>query len=75
MTHGKKACLDAPESVANGQAIKPLTKIKAMDAPVKDKTEMGSNDLADSEMKIKTGSAISTTNLFDPARSGLMRLL
>ena len=37
--------------------------------------EIGSKDLADSEIKIKTGRATSTTNLLAPPRSGLTRRL
>jgi hypothetical protein len=70
MAHGKNACTEAPENFAKGQAIKPERKINTIDAPVNDRAEMGSNDLADNEIKIKTGSATSTTSLFAPPRSG-----
>jgi hypothetical protein len=46
-----------------------------MEAPVKDRAEIGSNDLADSEIKFNTGSATSTTSLVAPPRSGLARRL
>ena len=64
-----------PENFANGQAINPLRKIKTTDAPVNDRAEIGSNDFADREIKIKTGRATSTTNLLAPPRSGLTRRL
>ena len=75
ITHGKKACGDAPENLASGKAINPLSKISPMDTPVKVRAEAGLNDLADKEIKIKIGNAISTISLFDPDKSGLTRLL
>ena len=44
-----------------------------MDAPVKDKAVMGSNDLADKDTKMSAGNAMSTTNLLAPDKSGLTR--
>ena len=71
ITQGKNARAEAPENLANGQAINPLKTIRATDAAVNDSADTGSNDLADNEMKINTGSAMSTTSLFAPPRSGL----
>ena len=75
MTQGKNACRVAPDSLVKGQAINPLTRINAMEAPVNDSAEIGSKVLADSDIKIKTGSAKSTTSLLAPPRSGLTRRL
>jgi hypothetical protein len=75
MTQGKKASLDAPDNFANGQAINPLISIKTIEDAVNAIAEIGSNDLEDKEIKINTGSAISTTSLLEPLKSGFTRLL
>jgi hypothetical protein len=71
ITHGKKACLVAPDNFANGSAINPLRQINIIEATVNLITDVGSKFLDERDIKIRTGSAISTISLFEPDRSGL----
>jgi hypothetical protein len=73
MAQGAKACRVAPENLATGQASNPLKTISTIEAAANDRAARKSKDFAESEIKINTGSTISMTSLFAPAKSGLTR--